>query len=352
MKRKVRNIIRLCRRLDRWLPALLLPLLCSCDVGEERLPEHEFVGSSMGTIFSVKVVAPPSDIDTTALQWQIEDLLSGIERAMSTYLAESELSRFNNSRSTDWFETSHELCEAIAAAQLISAYTGGVFDITVGPLVNLWGFGPTGAVTEPPDHDDIAEAVASIGHSRLQADCTIPALRKDLPALYVDLSAFAKGYAVDRISVMLDDQGFADYLVELGGELRIRGNNSKSERWAIAVEKPIQSGRSMQSIISLTDTALATSGDYRNYFEHGGVRYSHTIDPRTGFPVSHSAASVTVLADTAAFADAVATALLVLGPSDGLAFAERENIAAIFLLRSGTGIEERMTSVFAAQLEP
>jgi thiamine biosynthesis lipoprotein len=217
-------------------------------------------------------------------------------------------------------------------------------------LVNLWGFGPTESTYEPPPNDAVTAAMQYVGYAKLQADCTIPALRKDAPGVYVDLSAFAKGHAADVVAELLDTRNLPDYLIEIGGEMRMRGTNARSESWAIAVEKPDRAGRSIQTVVHLTDSAMATSGDYRNYFEYEGRFYSHTIDPRTGYPVTHDAASVTVIAQTAAFADAAATALLVLGPDAGMKLAEQENIAAYFLLRLGNEFEERMTSLFATKV--
>jgi thiamine biosynthesis lipoprotein len=304
----------------------------------------------MGTTFSVKVIAPPADLDLASLQHEIQDTLDAINQAMSTYLDDSELSLFNTSSSTDWVEVSTELCHAVEAAQVISQFTDGAFDVTVGPLVNLWGFGPLESVATPPGDERIARTMDDTGHTKLHTDCGKPALRKDVSGLNIDLSAFAKGHAVDRVADLLDERALIDYLVEIGGELRLRGLNGKSEKWAIAIETPDRTARSVQTVLDLTDTGMATSGDYRNYFEHNGNHYSHTIDPRTGRPVTHNGASVTVVADTAAFADAAATALLVMGPEAGLALAERESIAAYFLLRLGSKFEERMSSLFAAEV--
>jgi thiamine biosynthesis lipoprotein len=332
------------------LAVILMFLAVACGDSNERLPQQELAGLTMGTTYSVTLVAPPPEIDIETLRGDVEAILLDVEQAMSTYLSDSDLTHFNMSRSIDWFGTSQMLCAAVAGAQSISEYTDGAFDVTVGPLVNLWGFGPDGSVAKPVDKKLIAAAIGTVGHARLRADCTIPALRKSLPELYVDLSAYAKGYAVDRIAEVLDNEGVANFLVEIGGELRLRGSNASSEKWAIAIENPSSEGRSIQSIVSLADTAVATSGDYRNFFEYNGERYSHTIDPRTGSPVSHNGASVTVLADIAATADALATALLVLGPDEGFEFAENEKIAALFLLRAGDEIEERMTTQFAAKI--
>ena len=339
------------RTLIRWfvLPALLAALGACGDSARER-PVQELVGSTMGTTFSIKVVAPPENLDLPSLQRDIEGVLAGINGMMSTYLSDSELSRFNASESVEWVEVSPELCHTIEASLVVSEFTDGAFDVTVGPLVNLWGFGPGDSAYEPPGNDTLTTAMQDIGYAKLHVDCTVPALRKESPGVYVDLSAFAKGYAVDEVAELLDARALPDYLVEIGGEMRMRGANARSEPWAIAIETPDRDARSVQTVVHLSDAAMATSGDYRNFFEHEGRFYSHTIDPRTGYPVTHNGASVTVVADTAAFADAAATALLVLGPDAGMKLAERESIAAYFLLRLGNEFEERMSSLFATKV--
>jgi thiamine biosynthesis lipoprotein len=339
------------RPLTRWIlfPALLAALGACGDSPRER-PVQELVGSTMGTTFSIKVIAPPESLDLPALQKDIEAALDGINRTMSTYLSDSELSRFNASESVDWFEVSPELCHAVEAARVVSEFTGGAFDVTVGPLVNLWGFGPAESTYEPPGNDVITAAMQDVGYTKLHVDCAKPALRKETPGIYVDLSAFAKGYAVDEVAQLLDARTLLDYLVEIGGEMRLRGMNARSEPWAIAIETPDRAERSVQTVVHLTDSSMATSGDYRNFFEHEGRFYTHTIDPRTGYPVTHNGASVTVVAESAAFADAAATALLVLGPDTGMKLAEDERIAAYFLLRLDGDFEERMSSHFTARV--
>ncbi len=307
----------------------------------------------MGTSFSIKVVEPPEsirgieDIDMERLGRDVETEILDVENRMSTYIDDSEISRFNDYRDTDWFSVSALFCDAIREALNLAERTDGAFDMTVGPVVNLWGFGPTGRIETPPDADELAERLALTGYERLHADCARPAIRKDLAGLYVDLSAYAKGYAVDRAAAILRDRGIANFLVEIGGELRAAGHNARGKPWSIAVERPVAGGRSVQNIYELADAAMATSGDYRNFFEHQGLRYSHAIDPRSGRPVRHDGASVTIIADTAADADGLATALLVMGPAAGFEFAEHESIAAYFLIRDGDdGIAERETSAF------
>lgn len=323
--------------------AAILVGACSQD---SRLQEYEFADATMGTTFSVKLVAPPESLSKEVLQQQIIDTLEGIENLASTYRDHSELSLFNADRSTDWIVVSAELCDVIEQAQAISRRTGGAFDITVGPLVNLWGFGPEDRVEQPPTQEQISAALSRVGYERLQTDCLAPAVRKDQGSLYVDLSGWVKGYAVDQLAALLDDHALTDYLVEIGGEIRMRGHNADSRKWAVAIEAPLHGMRAPQTVMRLTNHGIATSGDYRIYFEHEGERYSHTIDARSGWPVSHALAAVTVIDSSAAFADGMATALLVLGPEAGPVLAEKLGIAGYFLIRGQNGVEELTTSLF------
>jgi thiamine biosynthesis lipoprotein len=328
------------------LAILAAALLAACS--PERPPILELSGATMGTRFSIKMPALPPDVSGDALQLEIDSLLEKVEMQMSTYRVDSEISHFNISDSTDWQPVSAEFCRAAEESQSISRKTNGAFDITVGPLVNLWGFGPDGSISKPPADADIIAAMSRVGYAHLQTDCSVPAMRKGIARLYLDMSAYAKGYAVDRVADLLDELHTKDYLVEIGGEMKLRGHNAENREWAVAIEEPLTDERRPHAVFRLTDQAVATSGDYRNFFESEGRNYSHTIDTRAGRPVSHNLASVTVVATTAAFADGMATALLVLGPDDGLGLATRENIAALFLLRTSEGIEERMTPAFAS----
>ena len=208
-------------------------------------------------------------------------------------------------------------------------------------------FGADELVLKPPPSEQIALALKTTGYEKLHTDCDRRMIRKDHPELYVDLSGYAKGLAIDAVAGFLDERRQQNYMAELGGEIRVRGHNGSQIPWRIAIEKPDGGDRSVQSVFQISNGAVATSGNYRNYFEHEGVRYSHLIDARTGHPVTHQLASVTVVSEEAAFADAMATALLVLGPDEGFAFAERENIAAYFLLRRASVIEEMTTTSFA-----
>jgi thiamine biosynthesis lipoprotein len=323
------------RRLLLLLPALLL---AAC--GDSRLPQLQLDGSALGTTFNVSIVEPPAALDAEALQADILATLARIDLLASTWRDDSELAVFNADHSIDWIIVSREFCEALASALELGRQTDGAFDVTVGPLVNLWGFGPDGQVLEPPSDEAIAVALAGVGSDLIETDCEEGLVRKGDASMYVDLSGWAKGLAVDEVADLLAGQGFENFLVEIGGEIRVSGHNSEAAKWALAIEAPSTSQRVPHAIIRVTNTSVATSGDYRNYFEHDGKNYSHTIDPRTGRPVTHNLAAVTVIHDSAAYADAMATALLVLGPQDGPALAQRLDIAAYFLIRDASGIRE------------
>ena len=325
--------------------ALVLTAGCDRDAGRAVLA---LSGSTMGTSYSVQVADPPPSIDGAALQRRIDALLADVNGLMSTYQPDSELSRFNSSRSTDWFPVSAELARVVDQAQAVNAASNGAFDVTVGPLVNLWGFGPDLKADQLPTQPEIDAALANTGHDKLQVRLDPPALRKALPDLYVDLSAIAKGYGVDRVAELLAGEGIANALVEIGGELNGRGHNGRGEPWRIAVERPDPGARSVFRVVPLRDMGMATSGDYRNFFTLDGKRYSHTIDPTTGRPVVHSLASVTVLAESSMQADAWATALLVLGPELGFDLAQARGMAALLISHDGERLSARSTEEFNA----
>jgi thiamine biosynthesis lipoprotein len=332
-----------------WLRLALvcLPLLLVVVGCERGLQVLALQGSTMGTSYSVQLVAPPAGLDTESLGQGIEAVLEEVNALMSTYRPDSELSRFNASASTDWFDCSAELIKVLAVALQVSDASDGAFDVTVGPLVNLWGFGPEVKPSELPGQAAIDAARARTGYRLLELRESPPALRKARPDLYVDLSAIAKGYGVDRVAELLEGQGIANALVEIGGELRAHGVNGQGEPWRIAVERPLADGpRRVFRVVGLRDNGMATSGDYRNFFELDGKRYSHTIDPATGRPVQHPLVSVTVLDGEAMVADAWATALLVLGPERGLALAESLGLAALLVSRDGDALTARATAAF------
>lgn len=334
-----------------WILGLTCTLLVApgCDAPRQLT----ISGTTMGTTYTVKVVnAPPSWEEEAQrdLRARIEDVLRGVEGRMSTYRQDSEISRFNRSPVGEWFSVSTETQFVISHAQALAESTDGAFDVTVGLLVNLWGFGPAEA-TESPSESALAQARERVGHDFLESRAAPPALKKHAE-IYVDLSAIAKGFGVDEVARLLEELGIRRYLVEIGGELRVLGDNARGESWRLGVQVPVpdEFGTARRSF-ALRDGGVATSGDYRNFIAREGRRYSHTIDPRTGLPTSHALASVTVSAPTAMEADALATALYVLGPEQGTRYAEQHRIAALFIIRHGGGFEEISTPRFAELLD-
>jgi FAD:protein FMN transferase len=311
---------------------------------------HSFAGSTMGTVYNVRVVGCATGSSVAALQQQVDLRLAAINQQMSTYLPDSEISCFNRHAGDDWFSVSAETALVVAAGQQVSRDTQGAFDVTVGPLVNLWGFGPAGRAGEPPSDQAIAECQARVGYALLEVRQQPPALRKRRADLYVDLSAIAKGFAVDEVAKLLERHAVRSYLVEIGGEVRTKGRKPDGGLWRIGIERPVAGTRQLDCAVELDDRSLATSGDYRNFVERQGRRYSHEIDPRTGRPVDHALISVSVLADDCLTADAWATALLVLGPDAALPAARRRGVEVLCMIRSGDGWVEHATPGFAARI--
>jgi thiamine biosynthesis lipoprotein len=329
------------------LAGACLALLGACG---ERQATLQLAGQSMGTSWHVTVIEAPGTPSTAALQAGIEGVLEAVEASMSTYRRESEISRFNRAPPGEWQTLSGDFYTVLAAALEIGAQSGGAYDVTVAPLVELWGFGAAGGIDEPPPEQSIREMLERVGQQRLQLDGERQRVRK-LGEVSLDLSSIAKGYAVDRIAGWLVQQGMDRYLVEVGGEMKLSGLSMRGDPWRIAIEKPAAGGRSVAVAVSLTDVGVATSGDYRNFFEAGGRRYSHTIDPRTGYPVDHELVSVTVVHPSAMTADAWATALTVLGPADGAAVAEARALAVYFITRKGKSFEVSHTPAFEPYLK-
>jgi thiamine biosynthesis lipoprotein len=298
---------------------------------------HRFVGPTMGTQYTVKVVA--SDLTATqqsGIAQAIVAQLEAVNAEMSTYRPDSALSKINASQSTEAVSISSSLITVLTEAQRIHRESEGAFDVTVGPLVNLWGFGPDGR-QDPPSEAAVVALKPRIGQALLHLDAAARTLRKGHSALYIDLSAIAKGYAVDRVARAIDELGHGNYYVDVGGELRVKGKNADDIPWRVGIERPDGGRGAVQEVLHLTGMSVATSGDYRNYYERNGVRVSHTIDPRHGRPIHHALASVTVLHSDCMTADAWATALNVLGPEAGLALARKKGLPALFVIRGPEG---------------
>jgi len=314
----------------------VLCFLCSLLGCEARAPASlEFSGPTMGTTYSVKIARPPAGLTVATLRAEIERILAEVVATLSTYDPDSELSRLNRDSRTDWIPVSPALYAVLAEGQRLAALTGGAFDITVGPLVNLWGFGPEARRTGVPSAAEIAAARARVGWRLLELHTERAAVRKARPDLYLDLSALGEGVGVERMAAALRARGLTDYLVAVAGTLRASGRNAHGRSWTVAIEEPLPEQRVAHLLVPLAARAISTSGDYRNFFEHEGRRYAHEIDPHTGVPVARALGSVTVLGDDAMTVDGLATALMVLGETRGPALAAAEGIAAYFIVRDG-----------------
>lgn len=320
--------------------------------GAAAAAQH-FSGQTMGTAYLVRLAGaalPAARLE--ALQADVQTALDSVDRSMSLYRPGSELVRLNRHAGGTPLALSGGLFEVLAAAQQVSALSAGAFDVTVAPLVQAWGFGPDPR-REVPAPARLQAGRAALGHGGLQLDAARRTATKLQPALQADLGGIAKGYGVDLAARALDAQGIEHYMIEVGGEVRTRGRNASGQPWQIGIEEPDAMPQRARRVLPLSGLAMATSGDYRIYFEQAGRRYSHEIDPRTASPIAHGLASVTVVAADAMRADALATALIVLGPQHGPALAEREQLAAYFIVRGPGGrLHDRSTAAFEALGRP
>jgi thiamine biosynthesis lipoprotein len=295
-------------------------------------------GRTMGTFYAVKVAGAARDeIRVVELRSAVEKRFDEINRQMSHYLPDSELARFNNSTSAAPFKVSAAFASMIRQAVELHHATAGAFDPTLGPLINLWGFGPSGNTDRAPPEDQLAACRARCGASHLRITAQNE-LQKDSPGLQLNLGAVAKGYAADEAARVLCERGCSNFFVSVGGEVVAHGLNAEGQPWQVGIERPLYGatpGRALSAIVPLSGRALSTSGDSRQFFRAADGRlYAHILDPATGRPVQHNLASVTVIATNGLTADALATALFVLGPDRGLRWVEAHpGVAALFILR-------------------
>jgi thiamine biosynthesis lipoprotein len=328
----------------------LVFFITSCS---EPAPKSKLVvvpGKTMGTYYKVTVVLSEEQQNKpaytlSALQFKIDEKLELVNDQMSTYRPDSELSSFNQAQGS--LIVSPDTAYVVQSSLKIFELSKGAFDVTVGPLVNLWGFGPDKKPNKIPSKALIASQIKRVGSQYLTVKNNT--LYKSIPDLYVDLSSIAKGYGVDVVSEYLQSIGISDYLVDIGGELRANGVKPGSKKWTLAIEKPVE-GQSVQRIIQIGNNGIATSGDYRNYYEFDNIRYSHTIDPKTGKPIDHKLVSVTVIHPSSMMADGFATAVMVLGPEAGFTFAQENNLAVFLLVKQGDDFIEHFTAEFKPYL--
>ncbi|WP_191135344.1 FAD:protein FMN transferase [Pasteurella canis] len=323
-------------------------LLVACEKSPEMVT---LTGKTMGTTYSVKYVDNGQfQIKSEAMHAGIESVLRDVNNKMSTYIASSELSMFNQYTQIDTpIEISADLATVLAESIRLNKVTDGALDVTIGPIVNLWGFGPEKRTTPESMEEQLEKRRAWVGIEKLvlTQEGEKFFLQKAVPQLYIDLSSIAKGFGVDKVAAYVSSQGADNYLVEIGGEIRAKGKNLEGKNWQIAIEKPSFDGsRAVSQIIGLKNLAMATSGNYRNYFEENGRRFSHEIDPKTGYPIDHRLASITVLADSTMTADGLSTGLYVLGEEKALEVAEKYNLLVYLITKTEKGFEARMSSAF------
>lgn len=337
----------------RLLITLTAILLMAC----EKQPEIiNLNGKTMGTTYHIKYMAKGHlSQNAEQVHQQIDLILKEVNAKMSTYDKNSELSRFNQYTEINTpVAISADLTKVLQESIRLNQLTEGALDVTVGPVVNLWGFGPEKQKDKQPNPQELAERQSWVGIDKLKLNENAGqfSLEKAVPQLYIDLSAIAKGFGVDQVADYLQTLGVQDYMVEIGGEIRAQGKNSEGKTWQIAIEQPSFDGsRAVQKIVGLNNLAMATSGDYRNYFEQDGKRFSHEINPKTGYPIQHNLASVTVLHESSMTADGLSTALFVLGEEKALALAELENLAVYLISKTDKGFESKMSSKMTALLE-
>jgi thiamine biosynthesis lipoprotein len=308
-------------------------------------------GETMGSAWTVKV-SGELPLPADELRAGIQARFDAVNQALSTYRADSALSRFNANDSGEWVDVDPELAAVMGYALSLAEASGGAYDVTVAPLVDLWGFGPRPATHSVPSAQAIAQARARVGWRKVEVDEPAHRARKQ-PGVRVDLSSLGKGRGVDRVSEYLDSRGVKNFLIDLSGKLRARGVNSAGGAWLVAVERPMADATSDSSVVepevvSLRDSSVATAGDYRRFFESSGRHYSHIIDPRTGEPVNHRTVSATALGGTCMEADAWATVLMVMSPEEALALADARRLKALLISRHSLGFQLRPSAAWRA----
>ena len=322
--------------------------LAACKGGVEIL---ELSGSTMGTNYSVTALDPDRTVDKVALQQALEKSLATVNAQMSNWDAASEVSRFNAWQSTDPVMVSADLATVVKAANQIKKASDGQFDITLGPVIEAWGFGSKDpGHTFEPDRTVIAAALKASGKGgELTVDGT--QLKKSNPGTQIYLPSIGKGYGVDKMAEVVRSFGLSDFMVDIGGDIYVSGRNADGMKWQIGIETPNAFTREAYTVAGASDLGMATSGDYRNYYERDGKRYSHIIDARTGRPITHRTASVTVLAENTMLADAWATAMLVLGSERGLEIANERDLAVMFIDRKSDDLNNGFLAVTSERFD-
>ncbi|MBB3101739.1 FAD:protein FMN transferase [Azomonas macrocytogenes] len=327
----------------RWRPVTIL-VLATLVVGCFRQDKvEEFVGLTMGSTYSIKYVRTEATPEPTLLKRETEAILAGIDKDLSTYRPDSAIQKFNALPAGSCENMPESVLKLVTVGEQLAIESDGALDLTVEPLLELWGFGPHGRVERLPTAEQIAKVRQRVDHRYLHIDHG--RLCKDIE-LQVDFNSIAAGYAVDLVVAHLEALGVKSYLVEITGELRAQGKKPDGSSWRVAIEAPRENERSLQEVIELDGYSISTSGDYRNYYEENGKRYSHTLDPQTGAPITHKLAAVTVAEPSAMRADGLSTTLMVMGPERGFDFATQKGIAALFVTHGDQGFVAQHTEAF------
>lgn len=335
-----------------WTAALVLSALLASGCGDDSTTARDTVteleGGAFGTFYHVTLPGEWPEEELQAIQAAVRTALETVDAEMSTYRETSDLNRLNRAPEGQWVALPDSVLEVLQISKVVAEHTDGAFDVTVGALVNLWGFGPDGRPELTPDPTDLENALAAVGIDQLELDSSQGRARRH-SAAFVDLSGVAKGYGVEAVGAALREHGLEDYLVNIGGDLLAGGRRSAERPWHIGVEQPDRGD--VPLAVPLENMAITTSGDYRNFFEQDGQRFSHIIDPRTGRPITHGLASVTVIHPSTTWADAYATGLLVLGTEHAADIAEALELKVVLITRTDDGFRTTKSSAMQAYLE-
>ncbi|MDX1588115.1 MAG: FAD:protein FMN transferase [Oleiphilaceae bacterium] len=330
---------------------LLLPLITACNNNGNNLPPAtRFEGGIFGTFYQVTLVGDYPEQEAKELEQGFLDLLQQVDQQMSSYQPDSDINRLNNAQVGEWVTLPPALMDVLDQSRLFAEKTDGAFDVTVGGLVNLWSFGPEARPEGRPDEEELQKRLSQSGIDNLELDMDRQRARR-LTDLNVNVSGIAKGFAVDAVADYLRARGIGNFMVNIGGDITAAGRRSPERPWQVGVEIPRDGEKQAQHVVPLDDQSLATSGDYRNYFQHDGRRYSHIINPRTGQPVRHRLASTSVFTPSNTEANALATSFMVMGTHESLAFAEKHDIPALLIERRGGEFRTHLSSAFEAMLD-
>lgn len=309
--------------------------------------ETELTGSIQGTTYHIKIVQDQRSVDIEQLRKLVEETFNNIDVKLSNYRDDSEISRLNQQQTSDWLTVSAEIAELVDIAKQVYQRSQGCYDLTVKPIFDLWGFSKH--ENRVPTQEEINNVLLHVGMPRVEIDRANSRIRKLDPEIKIDLSSIAQGYTVTATAKLLESQGIQNYLVEIGGEMKVKGHNAKGNPWRVAIEKPSPFSREVQRILDIhqtNGTAIMTAGTYRNFFAEQGHTYSHILNPKTGSPVTHHLLSVTVLHDDPTWADAWDTALLCVGETEAAKIAETEHLKVLLIYQEGQTLKEHMSSAF------